>query len=161
VTDFTNYTRGELTMADILHRISINANPERVRELVSTKRGVEDWWTGHPVGGSDGLGGTMRIFFGGNEPSAVMDMIEDSSERVVWHCLDGPSDWKGTEITFRFDVTANGATTLLFTHAGWSESSDFMANCTTNWGAYLTSLKNGAEGSGFAPYPAGEISRWS
>ena len=36
-----------------------------------------------------------------------------------------------------------------------------MANCSTNWGAYLTSLKKGAEGSGFTPYPAGEISRWS
>jgi hypothetical protein len=29
-------------MADILHRISIDANPERVRELVSTKQGIED-----------------------------------------------------------------------------------------------------------------------
>jgi uncharacterized protein YndB with AHSA1/START domain len=44
-------------MADILHRISIDADPERVRELVSTKQGVEHWWTAHPVGGTDRLGG--------------------------------------------------------------------------------------------------------
>ena len=36
-----------------------------------------------------------------------------------------------------------------------------MANCSTNWCAYLMSLKTGAEGSGFTPYPAGENNRWS
>jgi hypothetical protein len=161
VTKPTHHTPEELTMADILHRISIDANPEGVRDLVSTKQGVEDSWTAHPVGATDRLGGTMRIFFGGSEPSAVMDVIEDLSERVVWRCLEGPSDWKATEISFRLDATANGGTTLLFTHAGWRQSSDFMANCTTNWGAHLTNLRKGAEGSGFAPYPAGQISRWS
>jgi hypothetical protein len=137
-------------MADISHRISLDANRERVRNLVSTKQGVEEWWTAHPVGGTDRLGGTMRIFFGGS-PSAVMEVIDDSSERVVWRCVEGPSDWKGTGIGFRLDATANGGTTLLFTHAGWRESSGFMANCTTNWRAYLTSLRKGVEGSGFAP----------
>jgi uncharacterized protein YndB with AHSA1/START domain len=148
-------------MADILHRISIDADPERVRELVSTKQGVEDWWTAHPVGGTDRLGGTMLVYFGGSDPAAAVEVIQDTPERVVWRCVEGPSDWKGTEISFRLDATAGGGTTLLFAHAGWRESSDFMANCSTNWGAYLTSLKKGAEGSGFAPYPAGEISRWS
>ena len=33
--------------------------------------------------------------------------------------------------------------------------------CSTNWGAYLTSLKSGAERGQFAAYPAGEMSRWS
>jgi hypothetical protein len=31
--------------------------------------------------------------------------------------------------------------------------------CSTNWAAYLMSLKSGAEGHGFNPYPDGEISR--
>ena len=35
-----------------------------------------------------------------------------------------------------------------------------MGGCTTNWGAYLTSLHDGAEGSGFGAYPHGEVSRW-
>jgi uncharacterized protein YndB with AHSA1/START domain len=147
-------------MADILHRISIDAAPELVRDLVSTKQGVEDWWTAHPVGGTDRLGGRMLIYFGRTDPSAVMEVIEDNSERVVWRCDEGPRDWVGTEISFRLEPTAEGGTTLLFAHAGWPESGDFMANCSTNWGAYLTSLKKGAEGSGFTPYPAGEISRW-
>ncbi len=36
-----------------------------------------------------------------------------------------------------------------------------MSGCSTNWGAYLTSLKHGAERGAFAAYPAGEISRWN
>ncbi len=34
-----------------------------------------------------------------------------------------------------------------------------MHGCSTNWAAYLISLKAGAEGHQFAPYPAGEMSR--
>jgi hypothetical protein len=30
----------------------------------------------------------------------------------------------------------------------------------TNWGAYLASLKTGAERGAFAAFPAGEMSRW-
>jgi hypothetical protein len=35
-----------------------------------------------------------------------------------------------------------------------------MRGCSTSWGAYLTSLKTGAETGRFAAYPHGEISRW-
>ena len=148
-------------MPDILHRISIDADTDTVRELVSTKRGVADWWSAHPAGGTDRLCGTMEIFFGGSKPAAVMEIVEDSAERVVWRCLEGPPPWVGTEINFRLDAQKGGGTTLVFTHAGWRESSDFMAHCSMNWSAYLTSLKKGAEGEAFTPFPAGEVSRWS
>jgi hypothetical protein len=149
-------------MADILHRISIDADPALIRELVSTKQGIEDWWTGQPAGGTDRLGGRMLIYFGRSDRSAVaVEVTEDSPERVAWRCVEGPSDWVGTEISFRLDATGDGGTTLLFTHGGWRETSDFMAHCSTSWSSYLVSLKSGAEGAGFAPYPAGEISRWS
>jgi len=35
-----------------------------------------------------------------------------------------------------------------------------MSGCSTSWGAYLTSLKSGAETDAFAAFPAGEIIRW-
>jgi hypothetical protein len=43
----------------------------------------------------------------------------------------------------------------------WKNENEFMSGCSTNWGAYLTSLNHGVEGRGFSPYPASEISRWS
>jgi hypothetical protein len=57
--------------------------------------------------------------------------------------------------------TANGGTTLLFSHEGWKKETEFMSGCSTDWAAYLMSLEAGAEGHGFNPYPGGEISRSS
>jgi len=65
-----------------------------------------------------------------------------------------------THITFTFEPRADGGTTMRFNHEGWQQETDLMYGCSTNWGAYLMSLKSGAEGKGFSPFPAGEISRW-
>ncbi len=75
--------------------------------------------------------------------------------------IDGPEAWIDTVVTFTLRSANDGGTTLLFTHSGWREHSEFMSGCSTNWGAYLTSLKHGAESGAFAAYPAGEISRWA
>jgi uncharacterized protein YndB with AHSA1/START domain len=146
-------------MPSILHRLSIDAPPELVHPLVATKQGVEQWWTGRPVDGDDALGGRLAIYFAGREkPSAVMEIVELAPDKVVWRCVDGPGDWHETRISFVLQPAGDGGTTLLFTHAGWKNENEFMSGCSTNWGAYLTSLKHGI---GFSAYPASEISRWS
>ncbi|MDT4973615.1 MAG: hypothetical protein QOG22_3758 [Pseudonocardiales bacterium] len=89
------------------------------------------------------------------------EMQSDSPHEVVWRVLEGPDAWIDTVITFALQPSTSGGTTLLFTHARWAQASEFMSGCSTNWGAYLTSLKTGAEGVEFRPYPQGEISRWA
>jgi uncharacterized protein YndB with AHSA1/START domain len=145
-------------MPDILHRFTIDAPPERVHDLIASKEGVERWWTGHPNSGDDG---TLSVHFADGDPAAVMRVAEDTPERIVWRVVDGPSDWIDTTVTFELRRRTDDGTTLLFTHGGWREANEFMHGCSTNWGAYLTSLKSGAETGEFAPYPAGEMSRWS
>lgn len=144
-------------MPDILHRFTIDAPRERVHDLIATKEGVERWWTAHPNTGDET---TLRVFFG-DDPAAVMHVVEDTPERIVWRVVDGPADWVGTTITFALQRRPDDGTTLLFTHGDWREANEFMHGCSTNWGAYLTSLKSGAERGQFAAYPAGEMSRWS
>ena len=39
-------------MPNILHRLSIDAPPERVHQLAATREGIERWWTGRPVAGA-------------------------------------------------------------------------------------------------------------
>ena len=90
----------------------------------------------------------------------MFKVIERSSEEIIWETLDGPEDWIGTRIVFALMPRSDGGTTLLFSHEGWREENEFMHGCSTNWAAYLMSLKSGAEGHGFSPYPNGEISRW-
>ena len=144
-------------MPSILHRFTIDAPRERVHDLIATPDGVERWWTGHPNSGDDS---TLRIFFSDGDPAAVFEVADSTPERIVWRVADGPSDWIGTTVTFALAERPDDGTTLLFTHDGWREANEFMSGCSTNWGAYLASLKSGAESGEFAAYPAGEMSRW-
>jgi uncharacterized protein YndB with AHSA1/START domain len=148
-------------MPDILHRLSIEADPDRVRDLTATKEGIQQWWTGRPVTGDDRTGGRFAVTFGdAAEPAATFEVLERGPENVVWRCVDGPDDWIDTRLSFVLRPRNGGGTTLLFSHRGWKQESEFMHGCSTNWAAYLMSLKFGAEHRRFEPYPGGEISRW-
>jgi uncharacterized protein YndB with AHSA1/START domain len=148
-------------MPNILHRISIDAPPERVHQLIATNEGIEQWWTGHPVAGDDNVGGRLSVHFRDpDNAAAVFEVVERSPEQVVWRCVDGPGDWIDTRITYALKPRNGGGTTLLFSHTGWRQENEFMNGCSTNWAAYLMSLKSGAEGRGFNAFPGGEISRW-
>jgi uncharacterized protein YndB with AHSA1/START domain len=149
-------------MPDILHRISIDAPIERVRELIATTDGIARWWTGRPLDGSAEIGGHFGVYFAdADKPAAVMQVVADSPDQITWRVKEGPDSWIDTLITFALRPHGDDGTTLLFTHADWREASEFMSGCSTNWGSYLTSLKAGAESGQFAAYPDGEISRWS
>jgi uncharacterized protein YndB with AHSA1/START domain len=148
-------------MPDILHRISIDAPPQRVHDLIASTDGIARWWTGRPRDGEHATGSSFSVYFGDAErPAAVMRVLADATDHVLWRVTEGPDTWIDTQITFDLRPGGHGGTTLLFTHAGWQQASEFMSGCSTNWCAYLTSLKGGAEGDAFAAYPAGEISRW-
>jgi uncharacterized protein YndB with AHSA1/START domain len=148
-------------MPDILHRVSIDAPPTRVHELVATTDGVARWWTGRPLDGDSAVSSSFGVYFGDAErPAAVMQVMSDTPDEVVWRVVDGPGEWIDTLITFALKDAGDGGTTLLFSHSDWRKASEFMSGCSTNWGAYLTSLKNGAEGRAFSAYPNSEISRW-
>jgi len=148
-------------MPAILHRFSIDAPPAAVLDLAASSTGIEQWWTGRPVTGDLSAGGQFAVFFAdGGSPAATFTMVERSDSRVVWLCTDGPDDWRDTTLSFEVRPRPGGGTTLLFTHDKWAKESEFMAGCSTNWGAYLTSLKAGAESGAFAPFPNGEMSRW-
>jgi hypothetical protein len=148
-------------MPDILHRISIDAPQKNVHDLVATTDGVGRWWTGRALDGESTIGGRFGVYFGDAEkPAAVMEVVSDTPDEVAWLVVEGPDEWIDTVITFALRTAGAGKTTLLFSHSGWRAASEFMSGCSTNWGAYLTSLKTGVEGHEFGAYPAGEISRW-
>jgi uncharacterized protein YndB with AHSA1/START domain len=148
-------------MPDILHRVTIDAPAERVHELVATTEGIARWWTGRPLDGSAETGSRFSLYFGdADQPAAVMRVVADTPGQITWRVEEGPDSWVGTVITFTLRPHGDDGTTLLFSHAGWREASEFMSGCSTNWGAYLTSLKGGVENGQFAAYPHSEISRW-
>jgi len=104
-------------MPNILHRLSIDAPPERVHALVATAEGIEQWWTGHPVAGDDDIGGEMSVHF--SDPAnaaATFEVVERDPEQIVWRCVAGPGDWLDTRITYALKPRDDGGTTLLFSH---------------------------------------------
>jgi uncharacterized protein YndB with AHSA1/START domain len=148
-------------MPNILHRLTIDAPPERVHHLAATREGIQQWWTGQPVHGDDEISGRFEVYFGGRDnAAATFEVVERSPDQIVWRCVDGPGDWLDTRIAYAFKPRDDGGTTLLFSHEGWRQENEFMNGCSTNWASYLMSLKAGAEGQGFHAYPGGEISRW-
>ena len=149
-------------MPDILHRISIDASAERVHDLVASTDGVGQWWTGRPLEGETGIGDKFAALLRRFRPGRSSNAGRRPTARaeVTWRVVEGPESWVGTLITFAIRSDGPDSTTLLFTHSGWREASEFMSGCSTNWGAYLTSLKTGAESGQFAAFPLGEISRW-
>jgi uncharacterized protein YndB with AHSA1/START domain len=147
-------------MPNILHRLTIDAPPERVHQLAATREGIEQWWTGHPVTGEDTIGGQLSVYFRDlGQPAAVFEVVERVPEQIVWRCVEGPDDWIDTRITFAPRPRPDGGTTLMFSHEGWKQENEFMNGCSTNWAAYLMSLKSGAEDHGFNAFPGGEVSR--
>lgn len=148
-------------MSNILHRLTIDAPPERVHELAATRAGIQQWWTPQPVAGDDSVGGRIEVYFSNlDRAAAAFEVLERTPQRIIWRCVEGPEDWLQTRIGFALKPREDGGTTLLFSHEGWREENEFMNGCSTNWASYLMSLKSGAEGNGFTPYPGGEISRW-
>ncbi|HEY2813358.1 MAG TPA: SRPBCC domain-containing protein [Acidimicrobiales bacterium] len=147
-------------MADIRHRVGVNAPVAEVYDAVATREGTERWWT-RDVEGEAQVGGELAFRFGRPDPSAVMQLVElTSPSRVVWRCVRGPNEWLDTTVTF--DLRAEGdETVVVFTHAGWREPVEFMHHCSTKWGIYLLSLKHGLEGAKATPWPDTEkISSW-
>jgi uncharacterized protein YndB with AHSA1/START domain len=145
---------------DIRHRVGISVPPARVFAALTTREGLASWWTTE-LDGDPTQGGMLQFFFGGPDPSAVMEVVEFvPTERVVWECVKGPDEWVGTRITF--DLESDEAeTVLLFTHAGWREPVAFMHPCSTKWGYFLIGLKTGLEGGASTPYPGDlSISSW-
>lgn len=139
-------------MADIRHRVGINAPLGDVFDAIATREGLASWWTS-AVDGESRVGEDLTFHFGNPEPSCVMkvtDLVPGS--RVAWQCIVGPDEWLDTTLTF--DVKRDGETTVvLFTHGQWREPVEFMHHCSTKWAYFLLGMKDGLEGAKATPWP--------
>src|SRR5690242_6154658 len=78
----------ECAMEAIRHRIGVETPIEAFYDAVATHDGVAGWWT-RQIEGESRVSGQLAFFFGGDEPSAVMDVVElTAPQRVVWRCAE-------------------------------------------------------------------------
>ena len=133
-------------MPDILHRVGINATPEKVFEALSTIEGLRHWWTIETTGDAK-QGGLINFGF------CEMKVVESRvNELVHWKCVRGPDEWVGTEVTFQLK-RKDDQTFVVFKHANWKEPVEFMHHCSTKWATFLLSLKDWLERSEGRPSP--------
>jgi uncharacterized protein YndB with AHSA1/START domain len=140
--------------SDILHRITIEAPPERILQAISTEEGFRAWWTDDCA--AVPRAGTVNVFrFHSGAVEFLFRVDELSPSRVSWTCLAGPkvpAEWVGTRVTFDLAPAEGGGTVLRFGHRGWRSVEGEYPACNTVWGDLMHRLKALAEGKPRGPY---------
>src|SRR5687767_7145181 len=85
-------------MAEILHKLSIQAPRERVFQALATREGLSGWWTSTTDGESK-PGQTLAFRFNEHVCEMRVDELEPAT-RVVWTCVKAAPEWVGTKLTF-------------------------------------------------------------
>lgn len=140
-------------MANILHRVVIEASPQATYAAVTEQSGLSAWWTrAEAVAEVDSI---ARFWFGADEgaPKVAMRVTElVPGKKVVWQCIAGP--WVETG-EFSFDIKPHErGSVLLFAHRGWPEDDEFYMHCNCKWGFFLgVSLKGCLETGEGKPGP--------
>jgi uncharacterized protein YndB with AHSA1/START domain len=151
-------------MADIVHRIGIQAPVAKVYEAVATPQGVAGWWT-RDTTGTTTAGGTISARFqkDGQEIGRMdFEMTRREPDREVrWRILEGPPEWVGTDVTF--ELAQDGDMTILnFGHRNWKEPVEFMGHCSMKWAVFLLSLRELVETGRGRPSPEDlKIDNWN
>jgi uncharacterized protein YndB with AHSA1/START domain len=152
-------------VADIIHRIGINAPAAKVFDAVATAQGVAGWWTRDTTGTAT-VGGAVTTRFRRRDGSEIGRMAFemtglDPEREVRWRFTDGPPDWMGTEATF--ELTQEGEMTILnFGHRNWKAPTESMAHCSMKWAVFLLSLRELVETGRGRPSPEDtKIDNWN
>jgi uncharacterized protein YndB with AHSA1/START domain len=137
-------------MADIVHRIGIEAPAGKVYDALTTQEGLSGWWTTN-VKAQPKVGATIEFRFPDSGPDfKVVDLIP--GKKVKWQCSAGPDEWTGTDVTFDLRQD-HEETVVFFRHAGWNETGEFMGHCSSKWGYFMLSLKSLIEEGKGTPFP--------
>jgi uncharacterized protein YndB with AHSA1/START domain len=134
-------------MADIKHQIGIEGSPDAVFALITSGKGLAQWWAEDVFEDSDSV--VSLGFFGRTTVYRLRRQEAVSHSRAVWKCETG-KEWEGTRLVF--ELTTSGKQTIVrFAHEGWQGETDYFRSCNTTWGELMFRLKAAAEGKGKGP----------
>jgi len=138
--------KGVPTMPDIVMRFDTEAEPQKVREALTTSEGIQSFWTSQATVPEE-VGETLMLSFSMAPMPFDLRLEQADEERVAWRPLTFPPHWVGTEITWDLAANPEGAGTRVFMrHGGWrAENEDQLAFATFVWGLVLARLKEYVE----------------
>ena len=139
-------------MSNILHRVIIEASPEKVYGALTEQDGLSAWWTKAKTDAK--IGSVASFFFGPEGEHQIKMEITDliPNERITWKCVEGP--WVNTK-AFEFQIQPHErGSDLQFSNLGWPKTDELFMHCNSKWGFFLTvSLKNLLETGKGQPHP--------
>lgn len=141
-------------MKAIVHCVHIHAAPSIVFQALTTKDGVQGWWT-REAKLEPGEGGTIRFTFVGDFHPHMKQVLLKPPHSVEWLCTDGHVNWKDNR--FRFELAERGGETMLMFLQEYAQELDdeTYGVYNFNWGYYLNSRKQFCEtGAGFPFEPS-------
>ena len=138
-------------MAKSSHKIRVHAAPAKVYEALTTKPGLQGWFTAK-VEGEVREGEDITMSFSGKEPFQWHLTQFEPASRVHWACLAGPGSAKGTTVTYLLSGQGEAQTVIECDHDGWPEGHEALATCNTLWGMLMHHLKEFSESG--QPKPA-------
>ncbi len=136
-------------MADIMHKIEIEASCEQVYQAIIEQEKLSKWWT-HQVIAKAEKGSVAEFHFDDN--ILKFEIKKLSPKQVKWSCLEGYDEWLNTQIVFNIEANEKG-TTLRFKHSKWKKATDFFCHCNAKWAYFLFSLKSFLEHGKGGPHP--------
>ena len=99
-------------MATILLRVPVDSEPKTAYEAVATTQGVNGWWSNHTQGPA-GVGSTMKVGLPDAPVTFDFEVTDETPEsRIRWHCIAGPPEWIGTDISFDVQTDDDGQTSV-------------------------------------------------
>jgi uncharacterized protein YndB with AHSA1/START domain len=125
-------------MTAIHHLFHIQKPIEHVFQAISASDKLSQWYT-RTESFKASKDETFKMHFG--EMSfefQVQEIIEN--KRVVWKCIEADIPLEGHVMTYELDEN-DGKTRVRFSHEGFDEADDFMANLNFSSAKYLESLR--------------------
>ena len=145
------------TMAEILHRITIDACVHDVFAAIATDEGIKHWWTDDSTSASAAGEVSEFRFMNGEIVFRMRLNAYEPGSRLVWSFLGDYPAWDGTEVAWHLAPTDDGKTTLNLVHSGWTSTETEYPQCNTSWGHLMHLIRDYVEAKVGAP-PASEQS---
>jgi uncharacterized protein YndB with AHSA1/START domain len=131
-------------MPTIRHSISIDASPERIFALASSRHGFAQWWAADVTEDVPrdivSLGFFNRTTVYNLHPVRIVEPT-----LAEWEC-QSDEEWNGTKLLFDLLPQKENGTLLRFSHMDWRAETDYFVSSTTTWWALMVRLKAAAEG---------------
>jgi hypothetical protein len=127
------------------HRIMVDSPKSDVLRAITTRAGLEGWYTpsteGEPVHGRK-----LKLHFKTKEGPFEWKVTEtEHGSTVRWECVEGPGSARGTTATFHLSSKDDRKTVVDLDHEGFSASDEKVRVCNTMWGTLLHHLKKYVE----------------